>query len=117
MHTKKIVLISGLVALLALMYWFVTISEPVVFSEYTTEPVTFVSGEQELGIRYDVTGTKAQVSFDGLQYDLEQVASVSGVRFVNPDESVVFFEDQEEARLEINGQTVIEGAQHQDTNQ
>ena len=112
---KKIVLVGSVVVLMAIVYWFVTINEPVTYDAYTAETFTFSTQEQQLIVRYDVTGAKVLVKFDGLQYGLEQAMSASGARFTNSDESIVFWEHQGEARLEINGQAVIEGARDQDT--
>jgi|GEM_PF-1812642 len=77
---------------------------------YTGEVFTFASDDKQFTVQYNEDGSWARVSLDGAQYELMSVVSASGARYANQDESVVFWEHQREAILEINGETIFEGA-------
>ena len=82
--------------------------DPVVMN--TPDPITFVTGDQEFSITYSENADRAMVEYSGMEYELEVARAASGARYVSADGSVVFWEHQGEAMLEIEGVMVVEGA-------
>jgi membrane-bound inhibitor of C-type lysozyme len=60
----------------------------------------------ELKIRYDNQNNEAIILFHDQKYILQRAISGSGARYVNDDESIVFWEHHGEATLEVDGEIV-----------
>ncbi len=73
---------------------------------YTDDTTTFVTNEGAVTVQYDQTGDKMKLSIDNTAYELERIMSASGAKYANEDETVVFWEHQGEASIEINGTTI-----------
>jgi membrane-bound inhibitor of C-type lysozyme len=67
--------------------------------------------EDTIEITYYKNNDSAKIIFKNEEYLLNRAVSGSGTRYTNEDESVVFWEHQEEAILEVNGETVAEKCQ------
>lgn len=65
------------------------------------------SGE-DIKINYEDDISEATVLFKNEEYNLQRARSASGSRYTNEDESIVFWEHQGEAKLEVNGETIAE---------
>jgi len=63
----------------------------------------------EIKISYDKESDSASLFIDGEEYKIHPVISASGARYANDDESVIFWEHQGEAIVEMNGETAYEG--------
>jgi len=75
---------------------------------YAEETLTFIGAEESiLAIQYDETADFALVQFEGNQYELMRVRSASGARYESNNGLVVFWEQRDETRLEIEGQPVF----------
>ncbi len=79
-------------------------------STYTGEIFKFYTESDSFTVQYSVDGELAKVMFGGNTYELKRARSASGARYVSADNSVVFWEHQGEALIEIAGENVIEGA-------
>lgn len=77
---------------------------------YTDKVYTFSEGDRTFTVQYNEDGDLAKVSYDRNQYELKSVISASGARYANQDESVIFWEHQNEAILEINKKEVFTNA-------
>jgi len=73
---------------------------------YTSEVFAFTEGETEFTIQYSPESDFAELTIDGTTYELEQIVSASGAKYTNTDESVVFWEHQGEALVEMNGKRI-----------
>jgi len=112
---KQILIILALILLFGLGYFLVSMSNqsevspqpPVV---YSSEVETFSTDSREFTIQYSSESEYAQLGIDGTVYDLERAVSASGAKYANEDESVIFWEHQGEAMVEINGEMIFEGA-------
>lgn len=62
----------------------------------------------EIKISYDEENDSATLFIDGEEYRIHQVISASGARYANDDETVVFWEHQGEAMVEIEGETLYQ---------
>ena len=74
---------------------------------YSSDVYTFAAPEGQFTIQYNEEGTKAQLSYDGTQYELDSVVSGSGAKYENTDGTVMFWEHQGKALFEINGEEVF----------
>lgn len=63
----------------------------------------------EIKISYDKESDSALLYIDGEEHKVHPVISASGARYANDDESVIFWEHQGEAIVEMNGETAYEG--------
>lgn len=77
---------------------------------YTGTIYTFKTADKNLTVQYSEHGSFAKVTYSGSEYELPIAVSASGARYANKDESVVFWEHQREAILEVNGKTIVDGA-------
>ncbi len=77
---------------------------------YTSEVFTFEKEGKQFTVQYNGDGSWVRVTFNGTQYELPSVISASGAKYANEEESVIFWEHQREAILEIDGNVVFEGA-------
>lgn len=115
MSMKKIVLII-LFAVLAGGLLVVGMSQSeqssgrVVMAEYTSEEFIFRAAEADFSVQYDDSRKFAQVRFEDSVYDLQRLRSASGARYESRDGSVVFWEQGNEAMLEVDGVTVVDQA-------
>jgi len=62
----------------------------------------------EIRIKYNHKNNEVILLFQDQRYFLQRAISGSGARYVNEDESMVFWEHQGEARLEIDGEIVAQ---------
>lgn len=69
--------------------------------------------ENTVKIAYYDNSDSAKVIFNDEEYSLNRAVSGSGARYTNEDESVIFWEHQGEALLEIEGETVAENCRLQ----
>lgn len=60
----------------------------------------------EIKIRYQEGGNSASLFVDGGEHELHRAISASGARYTNDDETVVFWEHQGEALVEIDGERI-----------
>ncbi len=101
----------GIVAFLVAGYYLLeNTKEKTVTTTTEDNSFVFATADTHFAVAYSNDGDTATVTIDGQQYELDRVVSWSGARYTNKDESVVFWEHQGEASLEINGETVAEGA-------
>jgi heat shock protein HslJ len=84
-------------------------------NSYTNESFTFAENGTELIVTYTESGDRALLSINGNEYELDRVMSASGARYTNDDESVVFWEHQGEAMVEVNGETIVADARQAGT--
>ncbi len=77
---------------------------------YNGETVTYVENNNEFTVTYNQEGDKVRLNFEGQQYDLNVAVSGSGARYTNTDESVVFWQHQGKAVVEIDGLIVAREA-------
>lgn len=109
-----IVIIIIVLALIATLFLFSNsrkenVSENNTSSAETINYITFFcpSGE-DIKINYADNANEATVLFQDEEHNLQRARSASGSRYENEDESIVFWEHQDEAMLIINGATVAE---------
>src|SRR6056297_1530724 len=62
----------------------------------------------EIKISYDKESDSASLFIEGEAYKIHRVISASGARYANDDETVVFWEHQGEAMVEIDGKTMYQ---------
>lgn len=77
---------------------------------YSGEPVVFQSSEGQFSVQYGQGGDVAQIVKNGIVYDLLRAPAASGAKYVNADESVVFWEHDNKATLEIDGVVLLKDA-------
>ncbi len=108
---KKLFLILALVFVVLVSYaLFANNSTTEKEVVYVTEPVTFIEDDRQFTVQYSDGADYAQISLSGVQYELERSISASGAKYTNDDESIVFWEHQGEAMLEVRGEAVFEAA-------
>lgn len=107
--TLVLLLIVILTALV--LFWDKTEPEMVDYFNFTC------STGPDLKIAYSVEGDRATLLFDEEEYQLQRAVSGSGARYTNSDESIIFWEHQGEATLEIDGSLVAEGCYLSQPNQ
>lgn len=80
--------------------------------QQTTEDLKVINAELfifvcpsggEIKISYDNGGNSADLFLEGKRYKLHRVISASGARYANEDETVIFWEHQGEAMVELDG--------------
>lgn len=84
---------------------------------YTSEVFTFATTTGQFTVQYSDDAELAQVSLNGVQYQLERAPSGSGVKYESANGTEAFWEYQGEATLEIHGEPVYEGATLVEDNQ
>jgi len=62
----------------------------------------------EIKISYDEESDSASLFIEGKEYKIHRVISASGARYANDDETVVFWEHQGEAMVEIDGKIMYQ---------
>lgn len=116
---RNILIIWGLIVVLAIAYiLFKSGQNPTDRYEVTNQSsdvgfansATFTTDDQEFTITYSDNADIAVLNYNGENYKLERALSASGARYVTVDDSVVFWEHQGEALIEIDGEIVVEGA-------
>ncbi len=76
--------------------------------EYTGEPISFTSTDQQVfNLQYSTDNEFVKLTTTEGVYELTRVVSASGVKYMSEDESILFWEHQGEAAIEINGETVV----------
>lgn len=113
---KNIFITLGIIIVLVGAYFLVNNQKDKVTqtdSNYVGEVYVFKTDTNEVTAQYSDTGEKMKMTLDGKEYNLHSVVSGSGARYANDDESVVFWEHQGEATVEIDGKMVVEGAKLQ----
>lgn len=110
MNIKNLFIAIIIIILLGAGYYFFVSKNNTNKVVYTSDIFTFADGGKKFTIQYNDDTSKAEVVFDGKKYELNVAISGSGARYTNPDESVVFWEHQGTASLEINGQNVFQEA-------
>lgn len=108
MNTKNLLIAIIIIILLGAGYYFFISKNNTNKIVYTSDIFTFADGGKKFTIQYNDDTSKAEVIFDGKKYELNVAISGSGARYTNSDESVVFWEHQGTASLEINGQNVFQ---------
>lgn len=63
----------------------------------------------EIKITYTEEGDSATLFVEEKEYKLKRVISASGARYANDEETVIFWEHQGEAMVEIDGKIIGEG--------
>jgi membrane-bound inhibitor of C-type lysozyme len=63
----------------------------------------------EIKIIYGQDAESALLSIKGKEYKLNQAISASGARYANEDETVIFWEHQGEAMVEMDGEIIYQG--------
>ena len=94
-----ILIIAVIIIAVGIYYWIYQLKDDNTFS--------FVcpSGN-EIKISYHEKSDSASLFVEGEKYELNQVISASGARYANADETVVFWEHQGKATVEIDGETI-----------
>ncbi len=67
------------------------------------------SSGREIKISYDHGGDSADLFLEGKTYKLHRVISASGARYANKEETVIFWEHQGEAMVELDGKIIEKG--------
>jgi len=62
----------------------------------------------EIKISYDKEGDSAILLIEDEEYKIHRVISASGARYANDDETIIFWEHQGEAMVEIDGETMYQ---------
>jgi len=115
---KNILIIAGVIAMVVIGYLLkgdqnqkdhgTAIDASVSSGSFHT--VTFATSAQTFTISYSDNADTAVLIYSGTKYELQRARSASGARYTSADGSVVFWEHQGEAMIEIDGERVIEGA-------
>jgi len=76
-----------------------------------SEAMVFTDAEnKQFTVQYDTSKKEMLLSLSGVQYELKQTESASGVKYESEDGQVVFWETGGEAQVKINGEIVFEDA-------
>ncbi len=112
MNMKTLLLTIGLIAVLGIGYWFIFINnDDTPNVTYNEEAFTFVSDDdREFSVRFSEDGGYARLNLNDQEYDLQVATSGSGAKYANKDESVIYWEHQGTAMVEINGNEIFSGA-------
>lgn len=105
---KKIIVAILIIALGTIIWFYFSNSSTV---ENVSKNTFFFSCPDgvELKISYDRESDSASLFILGEEYRIYPVISASGARYANNDETVIFWEHQGEAMVEINGEMVYQG--------
>ncbi|MFA7216844.1 MAG: MliC family protein [Candidatus Paceibacterota bacterium] len=110
MNTKNLLIAVVIIILLGAGYFWLTSKNNAEKIAYTSDVFTFADAGKEFTIQYNNDSSKAEVIFDNKKYELNVAISGSGARYTSPNESVIFWEHQGTASLEIDGQMVFQDA-------
>ncbi|MCB9808963.1 DUF4377 domain-containing protein [Candidatus Nomurabacteria bacterium] len=107
---KKSITIIIVLIVLALIAWFIIATATKMPKNQVSEPVagyafTTTDGTSGAFTFTSPDNTSMALMLGGVSYDLNQTPSASGTRYANADESVVYWEHQGEATIEIGGTT------------
>jgi len=102
---KKILFIIIIIAV-GIFYWIYKLTAEELKSEYDNTFTFICNSDKEIKISYNEEGNSASLFIEGEKYELHRVISASGARYANDDETVVFWEHQGEAMVEIDGETI-----------
>jgi len=105
---RKIILLFILIIALGVFTW-----------SYFSNSITIEDGDSnafifdcpsgaEIKISYDEESDSAILFVEGEEYKIRRVISASGARYANDDETVVFWEHQGEAMVEIDGKIMYQ---------
>jgi len=105
---RKIILLFILIIALGVFTW-----------SYFSNSITIEDGDSnafifdcpsgvEIKISYDEESDSASLFVEGEEYKIYRVISASGARYANNDETVVFWEHQGEAMVEIDGKIMYQ---------
>jgi membrane-bound inhibitor of C-type lysozyme len=112
MNKKKILLILLIIMFLIILgifsYSYRSNSKKSVDKEDNTFTFVCPYGE-EIKITYSEEGDSATMFVEEKEYKLKRVISASGARYANDEETVIFWEHQGEAMVEIDGKIIGEG--------
>ena len=99
-----IILIAVIIIAVGIFYWRYQLTPEELKDDNT---FTFVcpSGN-EIKISYHEKSDSASLFVEGEKYELNRVVSASGARYANDDETVVFWEHQGKASVEVDGETI-----------
>ena len=108
---KKIYLLVILVVIVSLGAFLLIYSNQVESDPVESAVTVFTDAENnQFTIQYGSDTNTAQLSVDGVDYELEHAVSASGAKYQTSDGQVVFWERGGEATVEIGGEVVFEDA-------
>jgi len=102
---KKILFIIIIIAV-GIFYWMYQLTPEELKGEHDNTFTFVCPPGHEIKISYNEEGDSASLFVEGEEYKLNRVVSASGARYANDDETVVFWEHQGEAMVEVNGETI-----------
>lgn len=77
---------------------------------YSDHVFTFETATGEFNVQYNADTSWAKIKYNNNEYELPNVDVDFGVKYANENESIVFWERQQEAVLIIDGQVIFENA-------
>ncbi|MFW5787887.1 MAG: MliC family protein [Halanaerobiales bacterium] len=106
MHKKKILTIIIIIIALGIFSW-LYLFNPKISNKGDDNAFVFIcpSG-REIKIIYHDESDAATLFINEDEYKIYPVISASGARYANDTETVIFWEHQGEAMVEINGETI-----------